>query len=686
MGVSIGTTLALIKKFGGGGSVDPQAIAEAVDSWCDENITNPDSPPLDRSLTGSSAAAPADLVGDLKNDIDILEPDANASDVGKALIVKTVSGGKAIQYEFGEVGEPDPEVIEQAVSDWLDDHPEATTTVEDGSLTEEKLTSATLAVLKNNYVTPEMFGAKGDGETDDTLAINSMLASGNKTFSFANKTYLVDGSIDVSTTCEIYFDHTVLKAKSSSALRDFEYVIGFNAMNIKTYGKLTVKAQTSVNIGIWISGAGRSSFDELQADNARIWGVCYDRNSNAQNSISFNRIDVAQNGFKVHGKAKYVSSNTLAITNISGSLSGYSLEVIQDLFGNTYNQAQLLIDDSGYTRENLHNRLVYYHEGNAAGYTIDTEDPTKATFVVNTNGPNVKSDFADGENGRDVFIPIGGGICVTSKNSEGVFNIGRLFTQTNPIGAYLNQGYGGTIGQFLTEYDTIVMHNECMVTHIDYMYCEAIGNGYKYTYGNGFDRITLFRQTTNGRCYVANPFVGASRKPFMQGNCVINYKQLSSVAAFPDVLVCSNYLSAKKTVGCSMSRSDNVFSMDVDEYTPRNITVDANGYAGSYSVKLNLADVNAVGVNIVQVNTFEPITFYIRRRRVQESDYNAFKITLHSDLISAGYTINGAVDNVLTIAPYSFGNYVKITIMLFAYAKKFFVTAEQLTFVDNTTT
>lgn len=41
----------------------------------------------------------------------------------------------------------DPSAIEQAVSDWLDDHPEATTTVEDGSITEEKLASDVLADL-----------------------------------------------------------------------------------------------------------------------------------------------------------------------------------------------------------------------------------------------------------------------------------------------------------------------------------------------------------------------------------------------------------------------------------------------------------------------------------------------------------------------------------------------------------
>ena len=48
--------------------VDQQTTAEietAVDNWLEENITNPDSPPLDRSLSSSAAAAPADLVGEL---------------------------------------------------------------------------------------------------------------------------------------------------------------------------------------------------------------------------------------------------------------------------------------------------------------------------------------------------------------------------------------------------------------------------------------------------------------------------------------------------------------------------------------------------------------------------------------------------------------------------------------------
>lgn len=57
---------------GGGGSVDPSVIAQAVDDWCDENITNPNSPPLDRSLTSSSGAAPADVAGSIDKKINTL--------------------------------------------------------------------------------------------------------------------------------------------------------------------------------------------------------------------------------------------------------------------------------------------------------------------------------------------------------------------------------------------------------------------------------------------------------------------------------------------------------------------------------------------------------------------------------------------------------------------------------------
>ena len=50
-----------------GGAIED--IPDEVDAWLDEHITNPDSPPLDRTLSSSISAAPADMVGDLKSAI-----------------------------------------------------------------------------------------------------------------------------------------------------------------------------------------------------------------------------------------------------------------------------------------------------------------------------------------------------------------------------------------------------------------------------------------------------------------------------------------------------------------------------------------------------------------------------------------------------------------------------------------
>ena len=46
------------------------AAARDTAAWLNEHITNPNSPPLDRTLMSSSAAAPADMVGDLKSAFD----------------------------------------------------------------------------------------------------------------------------------------------------------------------------------------------------------------------------------------------------------------------------------------------------------------------------------------------------------------------------------------------------------------------------------------------------------------------------------------------------------------------------------------------------------------------------------------------------------------------------------------
>lgn len=94
--------------------------------------------------------------------------------------------GIALIKGLGE--KPTDAQVTSAVDAWLDDHPEATTTVEDGSITKAKLDSnlagaiddvselkTAIDYLVRGYITPQMFGAKGDGETDDAQAIKDAI-------------------------------------------------------------------------------------------------------------------------------------------------------------------------------------------------------------------------------------------------------------------------------------------------------------------------------------------------------------------------------------------------------------------------------------------------------------------------------------------------------------------------------
>lgn len=68
------------------------------------------------------------------------------------------------------VGTPTDVQTEAAINAWLNAHPDATTTVQDGSLTAVKFSDALKLKTIKDYVCPELFGAVGDGETNDVEA------------------------------------------------------------------------------------------------------------------------------------------------------------------------------------------------------------------------------------------------------------------------------------------------------------------------------------------------------------------------------------------------------------------------------------------------------------------------------------------------------------------------------------
>lgn len=91
------------------------------------------------------------------------------------------------------------------------------------------------------FITPEMFGAKGDGITDDTEAINSALNCSG-VISFSTKTYLVDASIflNVKSNSVINLNWATIKVIPNNLPRHY----AFNVENVEN-----VVIQNGVVIG-----------------------------------------------------------------------------------------------------------------------------------------------------------------------------------------------------------------------------------------------------------------------------------------------------------------------------------------------------------------------------------------------------------------------------------------------------
>lgn len=170
----------------------------------------------------------------LSTDVSSLKQDKvdkpSTSDDGK--IPRAKEGG----VEWVKVGQPTDDQTHNAVTGWLNEHPEATTTVQDGVIEEKKISEKFLPWIKNDYVTPEMFGAVGNGRSDDTIAIQNALNSG-KTVMFTNS-YLIKNTLNAN-NCDIF-----LHGVNSSI------IIETNIDGVYLYGKCLVRGTGTIKVNV----------------------------------------------------------------------------------------------------------------------------------------------------------------------------------------------------------------------------------------------------------------------------------------------------------------------------------------------------------------------------------------------------------------------------------------------------
>ena len=95
-------------------------------------------------------------------------------------------------------------LVKENVDNWLDEHPEATTTVQDGSLTIEKFSTA---LKKRMVICVTDYGVDNTGTNDNAVLLNELFAeNGNATYFFPKGTYVVNDTLTIDDSCEIIFD------------------------------------------------------------------------------------------------------------------------------------------------------------------------------------------------------------------------------------------------------------------------------------------------------------------------------------------------------------------------------------------------------------------------------------------------------------------------------------------------
>lgn len=209
-----------------------------------------------------------------------------------------------------------PEKIKTDVDEWMKAHPEAYTTVMDKSLGSSKFLPGALG-----YVTPEMFGAVGDGVTDDTQAIKDM-------FAFGLHNYLFDGHYLLTDNVTVP-GNSVLQSNNATFTQDvfgkgIFTTTGSNIRFIGTFNFVQTREKVKLDVegvecsALLLSGPASNITIDIFNIKSFIGGLVF--GGYDHQNIKANRIHVENCDFGVWGANVHTFSlDTLSFKNVDNS-------------------------------------------------------------------------------------------------------------------------------------------------------------------------------------------------------------------------------------------------------------------------------------------------------------------------------------------------------------------------------
>lgn len=223
---------------------------------------------------------------------------------------------------------PNQDEIEQALENWIDAHPGSTATVNDNSLTAKKLATGCLG-----FVTPEMYGAIGDGAADDTDALQDAVdyAAQYGFYVLATHHYLISERITVKNGTHIlgFGRGKIIKDPTADYSLDENQYPAIGNDKDSEVDNIVLEGLTIISSGYWINQSGHNQDRGIQLYGTNI-------------VIEGNRIEnCGRCGIAVTGSNILIHKNTV-ITNID-----FSIATIPNYnFGINYNAENITVSEN----------------------------------------------------------------------------------------------------------------------------------------------------------------------------------------------------------------------------------------------------------------------------------------------------------------------------------------------------
>ena len=367
-----------------------------------------------------------------------------------------------------EVNEHFLDGIEEGVATWLDGHPEATTTPQDHSLTAQIFVVGTLG-----FVTPEMYGAIGDGENDDSDAIQNAFNSGFDVHFKENTVYKITKPIILDYIGQRKGNHfqgfgCTIKHESSNAFHasseinaGLKYCVieGFNFVSSgKAYD------------GIYVSGgpsyAGSNYLQECEIKNCSFSGQKYGL------YLGGYRITVKQCYFIgcENGFVDDACNNTIIENNFFiGNERGVQLNIpyFTTVINNTFHANNYGIYLSGYESSHVGCTII----GNV--FRSGATTPQRHVYIFNAKDVSLNSNFFDANASYAIVIYESNNIIVSNSRSEGgllLYSSANNGKEIYIIGGYYTFIGVGSVDSDINLYDlttTIISTNTTLYPRTD---------------------------------------------------------------------------------------------------------------------------------------------------------------------------------------------------------------------------